>query len=292
MPELRQTKYAGILLDAIQRRYDANQPKPHAFPTPFRHSDGGDCSRMLAMKAAGIEESDPFDPASVWATWLGEVIHGEWQAACEAQGLDCEAEYKVKDKEEVASGSLDLYDVIAKSPNEKLSVTVEAKSVNGTKFRNAIGVMKRSYHSYRTTPKGPSSGHVIQLALNTCAADSVYGVLFYLSTEALSKQVHAAINQKYKADPMTERDRFVAEWWFTREELQPIADQEIARLKAIKEVADMGLLPPAVAIGDGFTVEHLDPTSEEGWRCIYCTRRSVCLQYPPGVTPIEIGRNT
>ena len=60
--------YASILLDAIQAEYAAAGPKPHAFDTPFRHSDGGACALQLAMKYQKVPESDPFDWPSMWVT--------------------------------------------------------------------------------------------------------------------------------------------------------------------------------------------------------------------------------
>lgn len=278
--------YASALLDVVHAEHIANQPKPHAFDTLFRHSDGGACARYLGLKAMGYEDSDPFDPASEWVTWLGTQLHERWQESCEIKwGDEVIPELATHDPDMLASGSLDLMHLY-----DEKRVTVEAKFVNGTKFANAIGISKRGLHSKRKRPLGPGSGHIIQLAFNTLDTESDYGVIFYFATEALSKFVQIAIDRYYPDEPLTDKGRFVQEWVFTREQLRPIAEAELDRLMRIKGAVLLGKLPPRIAIGDNFREELVDPNDEGCYQCLYCSRRGICMELGDKIPTMSISK--
>jgi hypothetical protein len=230
----------------------------------------------------GVEESDPFDPASEWMTWLGTMLHQQWQEACELLGLgfsneEVMAELGAHDTLMLSSGSLDLlHSFIA--DGERKRTTVEAKFVNPRKFERAVGIINRGTHSKRKAPEGPGSGHLIQLALNTCATDSDYGVIFYFATSALSKFVEIAINRYYPNEPLTETGRYVQEWAYPRSYLQQIADAELERLAIIKSEVDNGVIPTPVAIGNKFEDETCNPHDETDYHCLYCSRKTACLE--------------
>lgn len=270
MPKRVDPTYAGVLLDAIRSENEAAGRKPHAFDTPFRHSDGGACARFLGLSYMGVPESDPFDPASEYTAWVGTQIHEAWQAHCPTGW----PEHPVIDAAGLASGSLDLSDW-------ENDTCVEAKTVNGSKFQYATGIIKGMFGRppKRQEPRGPDSSHVIQLALNTIDSGASVARIFYLTTEALSLQVYRAINELYPDEPMTERDRFCAEWEYTREELEPIAERELVRLAAIKAVVDDGVLPAPYSVGDGFALEGPHDPIDTDFPCLYCTRRTACLTY-------------
>ena len=272
MPTLNEPVYAAILIDKIRAYHEQQGPKPHAFDTPFRHSGGGDCGLALGLKYSGVPESDPLDEPSMWLTWLGTTVHEEWQEACD-KVLACVAELAVHDDDMLASGSLDLFHAPRGSEH---SVTVEAKIVNGSKFNRAIGIIKSGPKSRWKPAGGPGAGHVIQLALNTIGANSDYGVIFYLSTEAVSKGIQNAVNANCDRQ-MSDMDRFIAEWTYTKEELAPIASAELDRLGQIMDTVDAGRLPEPYAVGDDFEPVRVDPNAEyPSWQCDYCSYLSVC----------------
>lgn len=282
MPKRVEPTYAGVLLDAIHAENEKAGKKPHAFDTPFRHSDGGACARFLGMSYMGIPESDPFDPASEYTAWVGTQVHERWQESLGAQPAtthkhgDCVpvAEHPVHDDDGLASGSLDLWD-------DENGGCIEAKTVNGGKFQYATGIIKGMFGRppKRQEPRGPDASHVIQMALNTIDSGADWARIFYLTTEALSLQVFRAINELYPDEPMTERDRFCAEWEYTRAELEPIAERELVRLAAIKATVDDGVLPAPYSVGDGFALEGPHDPVDTDFPCLYCTRRTACLTY-------------
>jgi hypothetical protein len=268
VPELVEPVYAKVLLDEVHRQHLVGSNKPHAADTPFRHSDSGACARKLAFKYKGVPESNGFDGPSEWVAWLGTHLHEYWQRLCkERWNIHAKEEYPVWDEDKLASGSLDLLHF-----NENAErVCVEMKTVNGTKFQYAVGV-KKGKRPHRIKAKGPNAGHVIQLALNTIDSDADYGIIFYLSTEALSKFVELALDVK-------DLDRYVAEWKYTREELEPIAEEELRRLRVIKYCVDtLDTMPQPLAVDDDFTRKLLDPRTNENWECLYCSHRDVCLE--------------
>jgi hypothetical protein len=276
MPERCESIYIEPFINALRAEYERTQPKPHAFDTPFRHSEGGACALKLAMQYQGVPASDPFDPPSLWVSWLGTTAGEAWAKAWVGYFPNARPEHPVHDPEMLASGSLDLlvpFTAITELP-DKRSTTAELKTVNGSKFRRAIGVYHRGPGSRWQTPKGPAASHVIQLALNTIAAESRVGVLLYLSTEAVSKGVAKVLG-------MSDKDRFTAEWVYSREELEPIAAAELERLREIKEFVDSthdsSLVRPEV-INDSFEREILDPIGSDvlPWQCEYCSHYSIC----------------
>jgi hypothetical protein len=267
--------YTESLLEQIRMEHEINGEKPHARDTPFRHSDAGKCARYLGLKYMGIDKSDTPKSGSQFVMWLGTKLHNDWQKT-RSPHLGEHAEYPVSDHNQLASGALDLFVNRAK----EAKVTVECKFPSGKKFARIIGITDRGPHSKRKKPAGPDPGHVIQLALNTVGSDSERGLLFYWATSALSLFVQNSINKYYPDDQLSDEDLFIKEFWFTREQLNPIAAAELARLEQIKSIVDDGGLPPAVAIDEGFKpTEELDPVYdlETNFHCLYCDRRSACL---------------
>lgn len=285
--------YGRLLIDRLVTNNREN-PKPHAFDTPFRHSDGGGCMRKQGFKAARVPESDPFDAPSSWVAYVGTLAHEDFQdEADKLFGTAAVPEVAAHDANWLTSGSSDLthdvQELLTEHLPEGCRVCVEMKTVNGTQFARTVGIYKRGFKSKRTTATGPKPDHIIQLALNTIEQDCDFGVLFYNSTEALSIQTMLGVNRMHPDDPLDEYDRVTAEWLFTREELWPIAEAEYARLTEAKLFADKGLLHEAVAVGD--TLDEMVTVSPHGeepsWNCLYCSYFTICKNYPPGNVPFR-----
>lgn len=80
----------------------------------------------------------------------------------------------------------------------------------------------------RGVAQGPKTAHMVQLALNVMGHDADRGTLVYLATEGISK---AAAERKNIGDIR----RFGAQWTFTREQLQPLADEWLERLRWVRD---------------------------------------------------------
>ncbi len=260
-----------LLVEQVQAEAAAAGPKAQAYDTPFRHSDAGSCSRRLSFKALGVPESDPFDPASTWVAWVGTMLHEHWQAAVQKSFPQAEIEPRVTS--DIASGHLDL---LLKIPGQ--TICFELKTVNGFKYANAVGVDKSHYR--RKDPGGPDEKHIVQCALNALAADADLMVIGYLAMESISKKCAEVCG-------FSEYERILSEWTYTRDEFEPIARAEQARMWAIKAAADQGILAPALVYEKGQYID-LDPNaSRTYWACDYCSHFSICKNYPVGSLDFE-----
>ena len=119
---------------------------------------------------------------------------------------------------------------------------------NGTEAVVAVGE--------RGNAQGPKTDHLLQASLNGVAVDADEVVIGYLAKEALSVNVAARKG-------FGEIARFAAEWTMQRDQFEPIAAAEAARVKGILAVVDQGQLParkfPAGELPAG--AEIVDPNT-------------------------------
>lgn len=248
----------------------------------FRHSDAGGCARAIAFAALNLPASDPMDLTGTWNTKLGTLIHQAWQAVIAARYPDAQIEPKVISIDGEGAGHID-----AVFPDGK-AIAFELKTIGGFGFKMAVGE--------RGDPQGPKSEHVTQAALNGKAVNADEIVIGYLSKEAIS--VNAA-----KRKHISELGRFCAEWTLGRDEYEPIAATEEARISGILGLLDQGTLParkiPSPELPTG--AEIVDPTKgmwqisrddkiiDAGtfWACGYCRYQTLCAQTPSGRIPTE-----
>jgi len=274
-------RFVGVLAEAWAT--DGTDDKPTALGTRVRHSDAGKCARAIAYTAAGIPKSDPMDLTGTWNTHLGTLIHEEWQRALAEVYGDALIECKVGLGADM-SGHIDA--VIYDGGNV---IVYELKTIGGFGFKAAVGKMGRG-----KPPEGPKPEHVAQAAINGLAFDAHEVVIGYLAKECIS------VNAAGDMDPL---GRFAAEWTFTREEFEPIALAEQARLEGIVALVDKGELAarkfPPGTLPPG--AEIIDPTTgrwevrDEGavvdtgswWACGYCSHQTVCVSTEPGRIPVE-----
>jgi hypothetical protein len=256
--------FTHVLVAALREERLAEGPKAQAFETHFRHSDAGKCSRHLALKLAGVCESNPFDLASDWVTSLGTLLHEQWQEALLAKYPDAQVEVKVRNGD-LSSGHIDLLVTI----NGK-TFCYELKTRNGYAFSKAVGVVKTRGGAL-VHPAGPSSSHVIQASLNALGCNADYAVIGYLALESISIQVAANLG-------LGVLDRILAEWVIPRDVYEGIAHTELERLEAIRyAVQDQATIPMGVGIGDDYEAVALDPNSKfRPWQCTYCSHLDIC----------------
>lgn len=287
-----------------QRWRDEDVPLARAHPDArFRHSDAGNCARAVAYAALDVPASNPMDLAGFWVTNMGRGLHELFQDDLEARyGGDVEVEVKVHDGER--AGHVDAVVSIPRSPEHPVGhpywapeeghppfvISIEFKSCGGYKYKLAVGE--------RGAPEGPSYQHILQAALNAKALDADECVIVYLARDVIS--IQAAGRKPH----LNELSRFCAEWTFTREQYEPIAQREIERVEAILAMVDDGMLParkipdpeiPATAVvispRDGTWIEYdtqgqaLD--SRTTWHCAYCRWQDLCATTKPGRIPVE-----
>lgn len=284
-----------------QRWRDEDVPLARAHPDArFRHSDAGNCARAVAYAALDVPASNPMDLAGFWVTNMGRQLHELFQDDLEARyGKSVEVEVKVHDGERaghvdavVSMAQWDADDPTNPDGTRKLTpyiISIEYKSCGGYKYKLAVGE--------RGAPEGPSYQHILQAALNAKALDADECVIVYLARDVIS--IQAAGRKPH----LNELSRFCAEWTFTREQYEPIAQREIERVEAILAMVDDGMLParkipdpeiPARAIiispRDGAWVEYDTEghavNSGSHWACPYCRWQGMCATTKPGRIPI------
>jgi hypothetical protein len=273
-------RYIGVLAEAWAAAND--EFKPTARGTRLRHSDAAKCARALSYGAAGFKPSDLMDLSGVWAVTLGTLLHEAWQDALLERFPDAEVEVKVGWDDLDASGHIDA--VIRDGGKV---VAYELKTIGGYGWKMAIGKV-------RGAATGPKAEHMAQCALNALAVDADEMVIGYLSKEGVSAGA---------AGKLSDLGRFAGEWSFAREDYEPIALAEKARMAGILALVDQGLLaarkvpfeiPPNAEIVDPKTgrweVHEDGRITDTGtyFMCAgYCSWRSLCATTAPGRIPIE-----
>ncbi len=276
-------RFVGLLAAKWAQQNDDD--KPTALGTRVRHSDAGKCARAISYTAAEIPKSDPMDLTGVWNVSLGTLIHEHWQSALSEQFPGAEIEPKVGHDDLDASGHLDA---IIRTTDKV--ICYELKTIGGFGFKGAIGKAGRGRPA-----EGPKVEHLMQASLNGLACDADEVVIGYLAKECVS--INAGRD-------LSDLGRFAAEWTFTRDEYEPIAHAEKARLQGILALIDKGelaarkfpgrLLPPGAEITDPATgrwevhdAEGVLADAGSWWACGYCSFRTLCAKTPSGRVPIE-----
>lgn len=285
--------------DHLRESNEAEGERPHAVDgTRFRHSMAGACSRQVAFHALGVPASNPMDLAGMVVTRNGTAKHDEIQEVLvdRVPGLTVEAPCKVPELD--GSGSADgvLDTSTADGHGEDPSTIApgpiicwEHKNVGGFAFKMAIGE--------RGTPQGPKWSHRVQAALNAKAQGADLVVITYMTWEAVSVNIA-------KRKGLSEEGRVSAQWTFTRDEWEPLADAEAQRVSKILALLDEGTLPgrsfpdPEVPVGnvvvDPATGRWEQRSADDQlldtgtfWACGYCRWQDVCAQTAPGRQPIS-----
>lgn len=256
--------------------------------TMIRHSWAGGCARRIAYDIAGAEKTEPLTLADHWRFGIGTLAHERWQEVMVEAFPEAEVEVKVRIDEIPSSGHIDLVlrEMIEEStPDDdggNVHVTaMELKTINGFGFKAAIGA--------RGEAEGPRHSALLQGALNAHAVDADELVIVYLSLENLSPR---ELNKMWPGGESWQR--FAAEWTYTRDEYEPLAEAEISRLRRIVEFVEAGdevprllsdppgaiVINPVDQVGYGrYQVVARDGTvlgEDTTWVCAYCSYRTRC----------------
>jgi hypothetical protein len=266
--------FTQLLVTSMRDERIETGPKEQAFDTAFRHSDGGKCTRYLGLKLAGVPFSSEFDLAADWVTSVGTTLHEMWQESLLARYPDAQIELKVRNGD-LTSGHIDAFIVI-----NGVRFSYELKSINGYGFSKAVGVMKQ-HGGALVPPEGPKVPHIIQASLNAFASDADYAVLGYLALESISMQVAANLG-------LGELDRIMAEWVISRDQYEPVARSELARLADVRDAVEAGVIPMAQAVADDWSAIWLNPNNNfRDWRCWYCPYLDKCKTLAPLDIPLD-----
>lgn len=278
-------RYAQVLVEWLAAEHADRGEKPTAYDTRVRHSDAGKCARAVAYAAARVPRSNPMDLVGEWSTSLGSEIHRMWQQALLDRGIEADIEPRVRIDGLDASGHADA--VITAGDGRR--ILYELKTTGGFSFKLKVGE--------RGPAEGPPLGVIAQAALNAMAVDADELIVGYLATEAIGRM-------PAQRKRISELGRFVAEWTFTRDEYEAVAQAEIGRLRDILGLLDEGLFAarnvpgemPADAVvvdpragrwevvdGDGVVVDV-----GTYWGCDYCGWRDVCATTAAGAEPVSV----
>lgn len=240
--------------------------KPTALGTAFRHSDAMGCARSIALTALNIDQ-EPMDLPGVWVTGIGTMLHEKAQdalvAAIDSEKFEVEVEKKCQSFED-GSGHIDLY---LRERETSYTIVDELKSCNGVKFRALVG---SGQFGKRVTPKPPALNNRVQVALNGKAVNADEVRLSYMATEAI------AVGKGFEG-----LDRISAEYVMGRDEYEPLADAEIARVRGILVLARGGVVPDRIFPDDNGNLKKVNPSTDK-WPCHYCFHRSTCERLGAG----------
>lgn len=284
VPHVPQGIFAGVLVERLAKLREAEGPRPMAEAgTRFRHSWAAMCGAKIGYMLNGVEETNPPDLAATWSFFIGQFVHDQWQdAMAERYGDAFQREVKCTLNlapwlDETTSGHLDgvLDDGMGRT-------AFEVKSINGFGYKKAVGE--------RGTAEGPRHSATVQGALGAKAVNATKLVVINLSLEAISKNLAAK-------GGFDEVSRIAAQWEYTPEEFNPIAEQEIRRVGKLLAGVDEGLVParkiPDPDLPKGAVI--VDPLkgrwevrSDDGlitdagtaWFCQYCNFQDHCASRP------------
>jgi hypothetical protein len=301
-PADKESRFGRVLVDAwhaesVVRDASFRDLDQHGISgARFYHSDGGKCARAIAYAALDVPPSNPVDAPGHYIMRLGSWIHDEWQKALLARYPDADIEVAVFEDE--MGGHADAEIKLETGTINPYVIVDELKSVGGYKYKLALGD--------RGPAQGPDHEHKVQGALNAKRRNADEMVITYLARDPFNDAVFQDM------EPMA---RVTADWTYTREEYEAIADEEIARITSILRLLDEEKLLPVRKIpGDEYPEMHAitNPKSRFkgkgeweayaynhdnvpikvdaglAWQCAYCRWQDTCAQTGAGRVPVDV----
>lgn len=285
-------RFVQVLAETWMAEDVAAGEKPRATETAtFRHSDAGKCARAVSYAALNLPASDPMDLCGINNVRIGSLVHDAWQAAMSDRfGAAFEAEVTVSSLDGRGAGHVDgvlssLDDDDQERDRVERVTAFELKTIGGFGFKAAIGRAGRG-----SVAEGPKAEHILQGAISAVSLDADELVVAYIGKEAISVNM---------ARGLDEVGRFAAEWTFTREQFEPLATDELARVAGILDLVESGLLPKRTMPDLPRGAEIVDVTKgrweqhskgqlvDTGtvWNCGYCRHQTLCGNVGAGRQP-------
>lgn len=274
-----------------------NENAEHAIPEagPYRGSWASKrCDRQLQYGLDKTPKSNPPDLAGIYRMNIGTMVHEKFQQYMEeAMGGGWESERVVDLNLVGIPGSMRVDGVqnVTIDDDERV-VPVELKTINGFGF-------KTHATNFKGPPKGPRSGHELQLAYAVVALDAPYGILGYLSLETISPSIFESMHLEHPAEA------FAAEWTVSRQFADLIVEREAKRIDRVLRFTKSEAGPITRMLHDeeypaGATV--IDPSrgawvvkvdgqvtqTGKTWMCGYCDYRDQCVSDGDGWTQVSL----
>lgn len=279
-------------------------------PRYVRLSWAGACARLVGYRLLDRPESNPPDLAAIWRMSLGTMVHELLQEALVRAFPTAEIEKNIGAESDAlfgfpVSGRTDVFLV----DDDGKRIAIEVKSINGFGFKKSVGA--------RGVPEGPRGSALYQAALNGRAHNADEIVIVYLSLECLSDRELTALVTKTGGEPIDIR-KFVAEYTYSRADLDALVDAELKRLAKIvgmvdlraeaeqalaeqteggpSAVLDLAPLPPrSIPLSMPARARVTDPLkgtwalvvednvlqAGESWECQYCSQQLRCAEDGP-----------
>lgn len=282
-------RFVHVLAEKWMAEDVARGEKPRASEAArFRHSDAGKCARAIGYSALNLPASDPMDLCGINNVRIGSLVHDAWQEAMTDRfGSAFVAEVTVSSLNGRGAGHVDGVLTTPQGEREEQVTAFELKTIGGFGFKAAIGRAGRG-----STAEGPKAEHILQGAISAVSLDADELVVAYIGKEAISVNM---------ARGLDEVGRFAAEWTFTREQFEPLADDELKRITGILDLVESGQLPrrtmPDLPRGAEIVDEQKGRWEQHSqgklvdtgttWMCGYCRHQTLCGQVGAGRQPTE-----
>lgn len=245
-----------FMIAAISKAFDkwyeeqGYKEKDLAIPEagPYRGSYASKrCDRQLYYALAGTEPTDPPTIASYWTFYLGQMVHeGTQPAILAAYPGAMEMVHDLRTIGIPGSSHSDLCIVVGDDTERTLT---EIKSMNGFAF-------KKRATAFQGPPDGPMYGAVLQAVMNAAAEGINRVVVLFFSLETVSPNLAEWLAEDNDAG------RFMAEWHYTVEEMQPQLEAEARRINQILDLIEDNKAVPEDTEGKGKPETYILPPRE------------------------------
>lgn len=260
--------YASALADRWTALYGDDNEREKAFDTMFRGSMAANCMRQLGYYALGEPLSDPPTPADLYRMHIGELLHG-WAQHPDVFGDDAIYEVPWQIERMDISGHADV--VVP-------DAVIEMKSAGGFKFKMS-GVFNNA--------DGPNDSALLQAGFAAEALGLSTVVIIMLGLEVVNR----GDTDKYA---LTDNERWILEWHYPLEYIEPLMVKAEARHLAVKEFLAIDTLPPRHHIDMPAGAQINRPLNPSGkatwtlhennnvvdqgthWACDYCRYQTRC----------------
>ena len=275
----------SILTHLLAQSWADKPSKPTAMGTPLRYSGALGCQRQMAYTAFGAPKSDPMDLADAWAPGIGTTLHAAAQEVIGAQYP--EALFEVRSRfGDFISGDADAL-IPTKAIYERTGVSLggthalwEFKTMGEWQFDKQMGYSRKALKTnYRA--EGPKTEAITQAGINALGIEQMNvfpDEPIRIETLLMGSVCTATVSvQKAEGMGLEGFDRFGHEFRITRDEWEPLALNELSRMKAIAELVKKGTLPDRLACGDAGGEVYLNPRGSD-WNCHYCEFKALCIR--------------
>mgnify|MGYP004043417077 FL=1 len=263
----------------LNKRREAEGPKPTALGTSGRGSMAGSCSRQIGLQMLDVPESDPIDSKTLLAFHIGTALHEMTQEAMEdVYKMRSEAPVDLQPLGFPISGNVDGIYTDPENRNKYIVWELKSKTSFGFKLARRSGEPEKhevAQAAMYALGKIGTQGHridVTSIHLTYLCKDTSYGRDATMMGQTLEWLI--GLDEPVPGqDGMTPRQIGLA---------------EANRIKAIDAEVNDGFVPERFVPEHGLVDNVPMPDSkQQPWRCRYCRYNSLCATLPTDQTPIK-----